>query len=181
MNESLENSCWLYQAGEWTNIPTRVEWPEGMGWKEWLKSGGFYTSGDRLTGDSEIDGSTVYVRMDGLPGPRGWLFDLTISGHTNQVYVDTLPDYLRFIREEVAPLGMVSEIRELSDMAKKLFRAYHGHDFWDYCRYFDPDEFRRRQEMQRRASEKNRARKTDGFNLAKIFTPPPIGEEKPAV
>ena len=117
------SAFWGYTAGTWKPLSPHSPMDENMRVEPWLEvRGGYSTRGHHLFGKDASTGATVYAHET-----EGWIVALYLDNRAFWIYLDTLPDYTAFLREEIAPLSALytrGVVNNLRDIIAKLFNVW---------------------------------------------------------
>lgn len=157
---------YTYNRGEWIETNELPEWQDGTDFNDLLTLAGFERYREVVIGGrDELDPQIAIYRS--VKGGRA-LATVCLDGDTlDLILLPDLPSKLMFMKEfaALAQHNVVHEaIEEVVGMAKKLFRAYHGHYHDEHCRHCDPVEFdeaqERRREWERKVAERQRSQES---------------------
>ena len=149
--------AWKYHFGEWTEIEDPLLWNEGEEWGTTLQRAGYrdypqFTLGGQFS--SII--AQLYLKKDDEPP---YLITFGISDTVENVYIDSLPSLMYWLRE-YGPFYSLIQIAETQDdlltLFGRAFRAWHGHDYNDVCLRCAPNQFKQLQELRQKLMERQK-------------------------
>lgn len=159
-----------YQQGKGfaeTEAPDLPEWKDGEDFEAWLGRAGFEKYASRIVGTGEECSTSLRTHHRTDAATRAWyaLVEFNDVDRFDHILVTTAADHLALLAA-LAPVVAASaayELSELRALAKKAFRAWHGHRAEGVCYACDPEATKAIEEVRRRRRERQAA---DAVNQA---------------
>lgn len=146
----------MTKAGDLVPFTPPLEWAEGEDSEAYRARLGFKRQRAGYMGQETLEHFAWYSRAEG----KGHEFFVEWSDDdaVRVVFVPDWPTLLK-LRALAATMMHVTELdvrlEELTNIASKAFRAWHGHRSDGHCQHCDPEEAKRDREMLARAQARN--------------------------
>lgn len=158
-------AVWAYsRSAGWEQLDADplAEFEAGTGgrWDEQLKAAGY----DVVRGDDvDLESVAIHEAAKGTSVTRRFEFVVEVSLNQDSlrtVFVSDLPSLIELFPSLMGArtaLRFEAFAHKLEQIAERLFRAQHGHDYWHVCQQCDPHEWERQQEAMRARQAAKRA------------------------